>query len=110
MSFVVSQYRAINVEGGGPVFYREPIEGEDGKEDFAFVNQAKELPSMDEFRLKNMLKNGTNLERVDTKMLAPKEFDLNSFELPQQEPKQEPKQEPQQEPQQEPKQEPQQGE
>ncbi len=85
MSFVISRYRSLNVEGGGPIFFREPVEGEDGKEDFALVNQAKELPSMDDFRLKNMLKNGTNLERVDTKMLAPKVFDLNSFETPKEE-------------------------
>ena len=82
MSFVISQYRTINVEGGGPVFFREPIEGENGKEDFAFVNQSKELPSMEDFRLKNMLENGINLERVDTKMLAPKVLDLNAFENP----------------------------
>ena len=54
MSFVISQYRTINVEGGGPVFFREPIEGENGKEDFAFVNQSKELPSMEDFRINTL--------------------------------------------------------
>lgn len=71
------------------------------------VNQSKELPPMSDFRLKNMLENGTNLERVNTKMLAPKELDLNAFENPD---KQEPQQEPQQESQQQPQQQSQQGE
>lgn len=72
MSFIRTRYVRQSVEFGVPVYFREPVEGKDGREDYAFVNQSKELPSMSSFRLKNQLEAGVNLERVDTRMIQPK--------------------------------------
>lgn len=55
MSFVISQHCGPCLTGGGPIYYREPVTGEDGKEDFAMVNQSKELPPMSDFRLNQAL-------------------------------------------------------